>query len=145
MFDVPRLTRAVDNGLDGAAAAAKIDFEVTAQTWTNQPDITIESEPGRRRIGTDDTIYGYVNDGTKPHLIAPKNKKALSFNTPYGPKTSIGAIQSTAGSRGTNKVTTRKVIHHPGTAPRKFSDAIQTKWADKLPETLQRAIDSEAD
>jgi hypothetical protein len=40
----------------------------------------------------------YIEEGTKPHLIVPRNKKALAFET------------------GKKKIITRKV-RHPGTQP----------------------------
>ena len=44
-----------------------------------------------------------VNDGTKPHIIRPKNAKALAFK--------IGG-----------RVVFAKVVHHPGTKAQPFLD-----------------------
>jgi hypothetical protein len=51
-----------------------------------------------------DTDYSaFVNDGTRPHIIRPKNAKVLRFN--------VGG-----------RVVYAKVVHHPGTRPRPFLD-----------------------
>lgn len=44
-----------------------------------------------------------VNDGTRPHIIRPKNAKTLRFK--------VGG-----------RVVYAKVVHHPGTRPRPFLD-----------------------
>lgn len=45
----------------------------------------------------------YVNDGTRPHIIRPKNAKALRFR--------VGG-----------QVVYARVVHHPGTKARPFLD-----------------------
>lgn len=141
--DVDKLSRAIDNALDGAARAAKADFGVTTQTWKERPDFTIESKPGVRTVSTDNEIYGYVDEGTKPHVIAPKNKRALRFAVPSSAKTIPNYIGSRPGGQGSFTVIRRKPIRHPGTEARNFAKKIQEKWQQQLPITLQRAIDAE--
>lgn len=140
-MDPKRMIRAIENGLDGSAKAALIDFQVTVQTWTNKPDFEISASPGQRTIGTDDEIYGYVNDGTRPHIIRAKNGKALSFGVPSSPKTKVRVIGSSGGSRGSTQVA-RAYVNHPGTEAREFDEVIAEKWRELLPRTMQRAIDS---
>lgn len=60
------------------------------------------SEPGKVRVG----IYGvpyarYVIEGTRPHVIRPRQASALAFR--------IGG-----------KLVVVKVVHHPGTRPNTF-------------------------
>jgi len=87
-IDTRKLQRAIDNGLDAAARGALVDFHVTTQTWKHQPEFRIESSPGRRLIYTDDEIYGWVDAGTRPHIIRPKGNKPLAFRYPFKAKTS---------------------------------------------------------
>lgn len=143
LFNTAQLERAIENALTGSAKAAKVDFDVTTQTWTKRPEFTIDSELGKRTISTDNEIYGYVNDGTVPHIIAPKKPGGvLAFGVPSGPKTQVRVIGSGAGSKGSTPVRTRRV-QHPGTDAREFDQVIKEKWDELLPVTLQRAIDSE--
>lgn len=141
-FEPERLARAINNGLDGGAKGAKVDFGVTVQTWQNKPEFTISEAPGERIIGTDDEVYGYVNDGTRPHIIVAKSAKALAFGVPSSPKTAVRVIGSSAGSRG-GTVVKRQSVKHPGTAAREFDEAIAEKWRALLPQILQQAIDAE--
>lgn len=144
LLDPKKLIRGIENGLTASAKAALVDFSVTTQTWTNRPDFTIDEQPGQRTISTDDEIYGYVNDGTRPHIIEAKNAKALAFGVPHAAKTAPRVIGSTAGRRG-NTIVKVKRVNHPGTDAREFDQEIADKWEDKLPVTVQRALDAEVD
>ncbi len=144
LVDPKRLVRGLENGLTAAAKATKVDFDVTTQTWRKRPTFTIEEQPGERIIATDNEIYGYVNDGTRPHVIRAKNAPSLVFGVPSSPKTAVRVVGSTAGSRG-NTIVRVKQVNHPGTDAREFDQVIADKWETKLPQIVQRAIDSEAD
>lgn len=138
-----KLARAVTNALDGAAAGALIDFKTTTATWSHKVAFQIDkSRPDRRVVGTDDEIYGYVTEGTRPHVIVAHGK-ALAFpGGGFRPKTRVKYIGSNKGSTGGATVF-RKVVHHPGTEAREFEDVIAEKWQKELPVTMQRAIDAE--
>lgn len=135
--------RAIENAGNMSAAAVKVDFGVTTQTWKTRPEMSIEhtAESYTWKVGTDDKIYRFVSDGTRPHVIVPRVAKRLSFfSKGFRPKTRVGWIGSNKGSQATRGrvVTTR--VNHPGTQARKFEDAIQTKWNDEWPRQLDRAI-----
>jgi hypothetical protein len=125
-----------------SALAVKVDFEVTSQTWKHQPSFTIKASPGERVISTADEIYGYVDQGTRPHVIRPRAGKRLRFSPGGRAKTSPGQIRSGSGARGSG-VVWAKQVNHPGTKARNFSKAIAAKWRKLLPQQMQRAIDAE--
>lgn len=142
MAEPRKMAQAIKNALDGAAKAAQVDFNVTAQTWQHKPAFTIDSPSDFSRvIGTDDEVYGYVNSGTRPHVIKPRNGKVLAFGSSFSPKTAPRVIGSGGGSKGGGTVFSRGV-NHPGTDAREFDQAKAEKWTDLLPQTIQRAIDS---
>lgn len=142
--DPQKLARAVANALDGAAKGALEDFKVTTQTWQHQPDFAIDQpSEDQRVVGTDDEIYGYVNFGTKPHIIVPRNGKVLTWlGANYRPKSRPRQIRSNKGGND-NTIVYTKLVQHPGTEARKFDEAIAEKWQKQLPVVMQRAIDSE--
>lgn len=144
VLDVKRMQRAIDNGLNAAALAAKADFGVVTQTWRRTPAFAIEKEPNARTVATEDQVFGFVDDGTKPHLIAPRNGKALRFGVPFSAKTVPGVIASRAGSTGGSVIIRRKPVRHPGTKARNFSQTIAQKWRDgQLRKAIQTAIGAE--
>jgi len=70
--------------------------------------------------------YGlYVEFGTAPHIIKPKNKKALHWKS------------GTPGSTGRGDVFA-KVVHHPGTTPQPF---IRNTLHNKLPGIIEDNIE----
>jgi hypothetical protein len=142
VLDGRAFDRAINNGLQASAEAAREDFRVTTQTW--KTDVRFRIVKGRfaRTVATSNKIYGYVNDGTRPHIIRPRRARALRFRTPYRAKTRVGKISSRRGGYGDTVVYTR-IVQHPGTKARGFAKAIQQKWRELLPRTMQRAIDSE--
>lgn len=147
-LDPQRLMRGIQNGLDASARAVKVDFGVTTQTWKKKPEFTITETDDGRIVGTDDEIYGYVNDGTPAHDITPKRGKILVFpwggKGSYRPKTSVRTIGSTDGG-SSGGIVKLKRVKHPGTDAREFDAVIAEKWREQFPQTMQRALDSEVD
>lgn len=62
----------------------------------------------------------YVHEGTRPHIILPKNGKALYWK---------GAAHPV------------KSVKHPGTKPNRFMDAIAQKVSPRIQALFQRAIE----
>lgn len=141
--DPAKMARALTNAMNGVAKDVKIDFAVTTQTWRHRADFAISSPATyTRRVATDDEIYGYVNDGTRPHIIQAKPGGILEFWTPFTSKTLPNQIMSRAGRVG-NTINRARLVQHPGTTARKFDVAIKQKWDKQFGQIMQRAIDSE--
>lgn len=142
-FDPKGMARAIKNGLDGAAKGAKVDFDVTTQTWKHKPAFKIEEpNPMQRTVSTDDEIYGYVDQGTRAHRIVARRAKRLRFMSGFRPKTRQGYIGSNQGGTSGGVVFAR-AVNHPGTKPRKLAAAIAKKWQKQAAVIMQRAIDAE--
>lgn len=138
---------AVRNALKNTAKNVQVDFKVVTQTWEHKPDFAEKDISNGSQIGvevsTDDAIFGYVEEGTRPHIITPKRARVLFIpGVNYRPKTRPGYIGSNKGGRDNTFVYT-KLVRHPGTKAREFSQTIAKKWQAELPDIVQRAIDSE--
>lgn len=142
ILDAEALARAIENTLDGVAKDIKVDFDVTTQTWKDRPDFAIEKRDGYRSVSTEDEIYGYVNFGTRPHLIMARPGGGLRFQTGFRPKTRVRYIGSNAGG-ASGPFVGAKSVQHPGSEAREFDQTIQEKWDGLMQNTLQRAIDAE--
>lgn len=145
-FEPKRLIRVIENSLDMAATAIQTDFQVTTQTWTNRPSFRIyrHGHDLTRLIYTEDEIYSYVNDGTRPHPITARNAPALAFFAEgFRSKTVPKSIRSRKGARANAKFVRPITVQHPGTEPRDFNTTIADKWQKEFPTQLQRAIDAE--
>lgn len=120
------------------ANLTKRDLESTVRTWRHKPTFTVEVIRLRNSVvivaGTDDPIYGYVDQGTRPHIIRPRRSRYLRFQVGGRPKTRAGVIGSQAGSAG-DSWRTEFFVLHPGTAKRDFTG--------KIAERRQKTIEQE--
>jgi len=113
------------------------DFEETTKTWDHEVEFKEHTHLAMSdlvmsvEVETDDEIYGYVSNGTRPHPIVPKKQGGtLVFKTGYKAKTTPRQIGS--GSGGSFGPTVfAKAVKHPGTKARRFPTTI---WKKRLPE-----------
>lgn len=119
------------------------DLEATTRTWKHKPafDVTITQVGDDYSVtaGTDDAIYGYVNDGTKPHAIRPKRSKYLRFSSGYKAKTRVGIIGSVEGGVFGNDVFSKGVLH-PGSRGRMFTETIRRRRQVTVVQEISQSI-----
>jgi len=120
------------------------DYGAITKTWKHKPKIEVVVDlagPGPTLlVGTDDEIYGYVDEGTRAHVIVPRRAKVLKFKSGYVAKTAPGVIGSTSGGPTGGDVYSAGVIH-PGTKAREFEKTIKEKresWFKKQMEAAMR-------
>lgn len=94
---------------------------------TRKTEKTIRSEMlptpngGRGQVHTDDPVASYIEHGTRPHVIRPKDAAALHFF--IGPR-EIFATE----------------VHHPGTEPHPFFEQGGLTAKDAIEETYEEAV-----
>ena len=119
--------KAMQKAVYKSAGLVLKDFEATVRTWKHKPvfDLTITEQGGSYSVtaGTDDEIYGYVNNGTKPHQIKPKRSRYLRFSSGFKAKTRVGVIGSFQGGSFGSDIFSRGVMH-PGFPGRQFAKKI---------------------
>lgn len=128
----------------------KRDFEKTTKTWKKKPKFVLVKglKAGKVEllVYTNDEIYGYVDKGTKPHLIwagaytGKSEKTALMFPGTFSAKTIPGVIGSLSGFSGGDPVYT-PYVEHPGTEPRGFEDAITKLWEKTYALRMETAME----
>ena len=138
-LNIKAINNAARKALKTVGEGFKEDFGATTETWTRQVNFETTYKDSKTSasviVATDDEIYRYVNDGTKAHIIRPKNGGILRFPGGYTAKTSPGTIGSSAGGSFGASVVAR-VVRHPGTKARKFDEAILKKWQGKIADEL---------
>jgi hypothetical protein len=130
-----------------AATEIHQDFRATTKTWKKKPKFVKEmdlSGPGPVVIvGTDNEVYTYVDEGTRPHPIYPRRAKALKFRWggkgSYRPKTQVRVIDSFSGG-ATGKMVSFKSVWHPGTKARKFADEIEKRRRPWYKRRMEQAM-----
>jgi hypothetical protein len=120
----PHLLKSFQHTTDGFK---EIKPKFTAKMYVLAHSISIKVE-----IGGDDKsvkVWNYLDEGTRPHVIRAKGKKALSFKWggpgSYKAKTRPRDIYSGGGgiSPDAKRVAFKKV-HHPGTEAREWRTTI---------------------
>lgn len=122
------------------ARATKRDFEKTTATWQRDVDFIIEETRFGANVYTNDDIYGYVDKGTPPHEIRPKNASVLRFTPGSTAKTRPNVIGSGAGSPGTPPAVFSQVVQHPGTKARRFTQTIQKRSEKRFASNFNHAL-----
>ncbi len=138
-LDADKHRRVVRQALDETSELVLRDFVATTATWNNKPAFQREPTKDGVDVYTESEIYGYVDQGTRPHDIVPVRATRLRFGANSGPKTTPGNIMSGAGRAGSPTVFARRV-RHPGIAPRKFSEIIAKKRNKELAKRIQAGL-----
>ena len=137
----PAMRAALLAGMDKVGKKILADFEKTTATWDHKVKFEVLADlsgPGPYVIvDTDDEIYGYVNNGTRPHLIFPKKPGGrLAFPSGYHDKTTPGVIGSHAGG-SFGPTVFRPYVEHPGTEARNFDAIIAKIWGPRFKREME--------
>jgi hypothetical protein len=150
-FDDKRFEWVIREVTRAVAADVLRDYQKTVESWEHKPEFEtiIDMKPNPTiLVDTDDEVYSYVNDGTKPHPIKPKGQWPLRFQWggkgSYKAKTRPAWIGSRPGGPSGPQVAL-KSVRHPGTNPRKFDEIIQHRWARLFPQRMQAALNGGAE
>lgn len=138
--DADRIMAAVKAAMRETAEGARNDFERTTATWENKPSFELIETTTGIVVGTDDQIYQYVDEGTRPHIIAPKAGKALRFMGGHRAKSTPRVIGSGSGGASGPVIIRRGAVQHPGTKARDFTEVISKKAENELPVVMAAHI-----
>ena len=134
---------AYEGALKETAQEVKQDLEAVTKTWKHKVKFTVRVVKRRGRLGitvsTKDKIFGFVNYGTKPHIIRPRVARALKFQRGYKAKTRPGFIGSSGGGSSGKTIFT-KYAQHPGSEARKFDVAIARRRQKSLHTRMNTAF-----
>ena len=118
-------------------------YRSTTKTWSHsvvfEKIVNVQGSTVEVLVGTDDFIYGIVNDGSRPHTITARNAPVLAFQANYAPKTTPGSLQSRRGG-ASGPMVFAKSVRHPGTQARKFTEKIKELVDKKAPSELKRQV-----
>jgi len=143
-----RMRLALLNGMRAVGRDMRKDYERTTKTWDHKPkfEMLISLVGGPTvLVATDDEIYGYVDEGTKPHTIfagaytGKSDKKVLAFPGTFSAKTIPGVLDSRPGRRGGATIL-RPYIRHPGSKARRFTKTIEKIWKPKFKRYMEQTM-----
>lgn len=114
------------------------DYRKTTVKWKRKPKWETIVRMGPRAIevlvGTDNEIYGYVDLGTRPHIILPRRRKVLRW---------IGKSYGGRGGRGRPRKSDYVFaahVFHPGFKGYHHSERIAKKWNKLFKRRMEAAL-----
>jgi len=134
-FQFPEISAEIDQTVKEFEKIAVAEHAAVVKTWQHQPEFKARrygwlvkgSHAISVQVWTDDPVWRYVDEGTKPHPIRPKKRGGvLAFPSMFKPKTQPRSLKSGAGASGGPVVITQ-AVEHPGTEARNFSAMLQRK------------------
>lgn len=155
-IQLARLIRRQKNAADREIAITLADtghellaeHEKVVRQWTHKPRFkavrirqrsiqTVRIEP----TGINKKIWTYVDQGTRPHVIAAKNVPLLKFRTGYSARTAPVARANVGTGTASGAWVQKAVVQHPGTDARKFSATFLDELDPPFEERIQAAIE----
>lgn len=142
---LPNLAKIVVEEMRQEARNVQREYEQTVRTWKNQPDFEIEEKDKNIYVNTDDKVYGYVDKGTRPHIIKPKNPGyPLRFNTVgFRSKSVPQKLIARAGSPAKPPEARPMFVKHPGNDPRRFTVLIRKRSQARFAKNFNKRIKQE--
>lgn len=84
--------------------------------------------------------YLWIDRGTKPFVIRPKNGKYLTFQAGYSPRTRPTARYNTGNGGRSGRFVRAQKVNHPGIAARKFSETFAKQILPDMQETIENSF-----
>lgn len=122
-INYPAVERAVRETMRSLAEEAKQDMEATTRGWKHDATFHAIADRTGYIIGTDDEVWNWLDQGTRPHVIRPRRARRLRFVT-------------------SGRVVWARQVNHPGTKPRAWSKMIKHKYQREMPHRMNEAIGS---
>lgn len=123
---------AFDESLNTIGAGAKKDFDDIVAGWKHKPNFIMQRTRNTVAVtvkGPNAKVWGYVDQGVKPHIIRAKNKPLLKFRGgKYSAKTRAGNSKYRGPGTSSGGWVSKKQIRHPGSVARQFTRIIRNKW-----------------
>jgi hypothetical protein len=136
--------------LDNTTESTRRKLQNVVLRWKHKPKFIKKraaNPNGLRQLielsGADEDIrvFIFVDGGTKPHTIRPKNGTVLAYQVGYNAKTAPVARTNVGTGVATGaKVITPKPVEHPGTEPRNFSAYYALEAQEQLDNETKLAI-----
>ena len=116
------------------------DVKNATAAWKNPLELELDSDDEGATISTDDDRYKWVDEGTKPHEIRPRNAKVLRFTSGSGVRSEIARRKAKSARRDAN-VTYATSVSNPGIRPRSITEKIMARRRPRIISSVDDAIE----
>lgn len=149
-FNVKAFADAFKKASEKISKEIKKEFEITTIGWDTdvvfEELVAVGPDAIEVLVATDNEIYGYVNDGTRPHKIRAKPGKTLAFKWggpgSYKAKTAPGKLvhNPSGGNVVGGKFVRPMEVDHPGFEGRNFDKIITKEFTPKYKRAMEAAM-----
>lgn len=137
-FGEKKTAKTVKAALDKTAKKAEKLLLQPTQTWDHKASFETKNKGESVTVLTDDPVYNYLEDGTRPHQI--NGSPALAFPNTFSAKTTVGSLNSAPGTSGGSTVYA-STISHPGVTARNFTEQVIKQIEPEFVKDIQNALD----
>lgn len=137
--DADKILKAVRRATENEVGAIVKDLLKTTTSWSKPARFVARVGPKGATVRTDNDIWNMLDEGTKPHLIFPKAGRLLRFPANYAAKTRAKSLSSGPGG-ASGPIRFARIVRHPGTYPRRWTEIAQAESARRYPAAVQAAI-----
>jgi len=142
-FDLNDLAKDIEKEV--AAAVRKQNKEIArtienlTRSWKTRLELEIDEDDESATISTDDMRYEWVDEGTRPHEIRPRNARRLRWLPGDRVRNEIARRKNAQAAKDVAVFTT--VVQHPGIRPRSFTERAMAGREAKIFEAIDVAIE----
>lgn len=136
---------ALKEELEAPAKKLTTKYRRVVGQWEHKPvfayRITVRSQQVKLTVyprGEGRQQFLWVDRGTAPYTIRPKNGGFLRFQTGYSARTGTGARYNVGTGTASGSWVSAKQVNHPGIAARKFSE----KFSKEVLPDMRRIINN---
>lgn len=142
-IDIRRVKEIIEENIEDIAWTLLEKFEDTVSLWETEVIFDMDIEKEGAAVYTTNEVYGYVNEGTEPHAIAPLTASVMAYpagsaaggirskgpSIPKAPKAlrGRGALKQNIGDTMFSQS-----VFHPGTEGKKFTEKITEETVDYI-------------
>ena len=137
----------VDRTMSATAYDVRDGHDKVVLAWDHKVRFEVKRkiEPGYRIVkilatGPHESLWLWVDQGTKAHVIKAKTAPYLRFRTGYSARTARVARANVGTGQATGGWVQTEEVNHPGTEAREFSQDILDKLKPPLHERVQDAV-----
>jgi len=138
---IPDLQEIIQTVLEKEVKNVQREYKTTTRTF--KMSVVFKARVGQyqAQVWTNNKIYGYLDEGTRPHIIRAKNAPTLAFNTAgFVSKTKPNSINTRAGRAARPPKAFPKQVMHPGFPPRNFTKIIQKRSEKRYANNVRKAV-----
>lgn len=143
ILNIQAVAQEIEAAVHDAGREIHAMFSESTSTWREKPVFIEKQLRSSGMIGvevaTSNDVYSWVNYGTRPHIIRPRNRGMLRFQTGYSSKSRVGSRRAYAGGKF-GPFTSSVGVTHPGTEARHFDELIAADFQPVFEKQVQDAI-----